>query len=184
MGGSKKKKKEQKHVRYFLHKTCNQEVSHCRSCKTTAKKCRLKSVLHVQSCCFANQTYCCFFTVLVYFAAQHYTIIYFVQQTVLKYYRELRFWLWLNLYIIVHYYQEYYNETLVFSKILRPGSDAAPLMPPSLTDELSAVKERRLNKFSAAVLVWCGKSVKFDRVCQTFVVPLLRLLRHDTRCAV
>ena len=28
-----------------------------------------KSVLHVQSCFFANQTCCCFFTVLVAFAA-------------------------------------------------------------------------------------------------------------------
>ena len=30
-------------------------------------------------------------------------------------------------------------------------------------------KERRLNQFGTAVLVWCGKSVKFDRVCRTFV---------------
>ena len=44
---------------------------------------------------------------------------------------------------------------------------------PNLSDELSAVKERRLNQFSAAVLIWCGKSVKFDRVCQTFVEPYL-----------
>ena len=36
---------------------------------------------------------------------------------------------------------------------------------PNLTDELSTAKERRLNQFgTAAVLVWCGKSVKFDRV--------------------
>ena len=40
---------------------------------------------------------------------------------------------------------------------------------PNLTDELSTAKERRLNQFGAAVLVWCGKSVKFDRVCRTFV---------------
>ena len=40
---------------------------------------------------------------------------------------------------------------------------------PNLTDELSTTKERRLNQFGTAVLVWCGKSVKFDRVCQTFV---------------
>ena len=26
-----------------------------------------------------------------------------------------------------------------------------------------------LNQFGTAVLVWCGKSVKFDRVCRTFV---------------
>ena len=30
-------------------------------------------------------------------------------------------------------------------------------------------KERRLNQFGTAFLVWCGKSVKFDRVCRTFV---------------
>ena len=40
---------------------------------------------------------------------------------------------------------------------------------PNLTDELSTAKERRLNQFGTAVLVWCGKGVKFDRVCRTFV---------------
>ena len=40
---------------------------------------------------------------------------------------------------------------------------------PNLTDELSTAKERRQNQFGTAVLVWCGKSVKFDRVCRTFV---------------
>ena len=40
---------------------------------------------------------------------------------------------------------------------------------PNLTDELSTAQERSLNQFGMAVLVWCGKSVKFDRVCQTFV---------------
>ena len=40
---------------------------------------------------------------------------------------------------------------------------------PNLTDELSTTKERRLNQFGTAVLVWCGKSVKFDRVCRTVV---------------
>ena len=39
----------------------------------------------------------------------------------------------------------------------------------NLTDELGTAKERRLNQFGTAVLVWCGKSVKFDRVCRTFV---------------
>ena len=34
---------------------------------------------------------------------------------------------------------------------------------------LSTAKKRRLNQFGTAVLVWCGKSVKFDRVCRTFV---------------
>ena len=39
------KKSEQEHVRHFLHKTCNQEVSGrftLQSCKTTAKKCTKK----------------------------------------------------------------------------------------------------------------------------------------------
>ena len=40
---------------------------------------------------------------------------------------------------------------------------------PNLTDQLSTAKERRLNQFGTAVLAWCGKSVKFDRVCRTFV---------------
>ena len=40
---------------------------------------------------------------------------------------------------------------------------------PNLTDELSTAKERRLNQFGTAVLVWRSKSVKFDRVCRTFV---------------
>ena len=39
---------------------------------------------------------------------------------------------------------------------------------PNLTDELSMAKERNLNQFGTAVLVWYGKSVKFDRVCRTF----------------
>ena len=30
---------------------------------------------------------------------------------------------------------------------------------PNLTDELSTAKERCLNQFGTAVLVWCGKSV-------------------------
>ena len=50
---------------------------------------------------------------------------------------------------------------------------------PNLTEEISTVKERRLNQFSTAVLVCCGKSVKFDslsNVCRT----LLGLYsRHD-----
>ena len=40
---------------------------------------------------------------------------------------------------------------------------------PNLTDDLSTAKERRLNQFGTALLVWCGKSVKLDRVCRTFV---------------
>ena len=38
---------------------------------------------------------------------------------------------------------------------------------PNLADELSTAKERCLNQFGTAVLVWCGKRVKFHRVCQT-----------------
>ena len=40
---------------------------------------------------------------------------------------------------------------------------------PNLTDELSTAIKRRLNQFGTAVLVWCGKSVKFDKVFRTFV---------------
>ena len=39
---------------------------------------------------------------------------------------------------------------------------------PYLTD-VSTAKEQCLNQFGTAVSVWCGKSVKFNRVCQTFV---------------
>ena len=39
----------------------------------------------------------------------------------------------------------------------------------NLTDESSMVKEWRLNQLGTAVLVWRGKSIKFDRVCRTFV---------------
>ena len=52
---------------------------------------------------------------------------------------------------------------------LRRGSDATPLVP-NLTEVLSTAKERRLNQFGTAVLIWCGKNVKFDRVC--------RIIRH------
>ena len=30
-------------------------------------------------------------------------------------------------------------------------------------------KEQCLNQLGTAVLVWCSKTVKFDRACQTFV---------------
>ena len=49
---------------------------------------------------------------------------------------------------------------------------------PNLTDELSTAKERRLNQIGTAVLVWCGKSVQFDRVCRTFVELKLGLSRQ------
>ena len=39
----------------------------------------------------------------------------------------------------------------------------------NLTDELSMAKKRRMNQFGTMVLVWCGKSVTYDRVCRTFV---------------
>ena len=39
----------------------------------------------------------------------------------------------------------------------------------NLTDELSTAKEQRLNQFGKTVfIVWCGKSVKFIRVSQTY----------------
>ena len=72
----------------------------------------------------------------------------------------------------IHYFPilQYKEFLSIYGDIfyLRPGSDAAPLVP-NLTDELSTAKERRLNQFGTAVLVWCGKSVEFDRVCRTFV---------------
>ena len=41
-----------------------------------------------------------------------------VTRSILENYRELHFLPWLNLHIIIiHYYQEYYNETFVFSQI-------------------------------------------------------------------
>ena len=39
----------------------------------------------------------------------------------------------------------------------------------NLTDELSTAKDQCLNQFGTAVLVCCGKSIKIDRVCRTFV---------------
>ena len=39
----------------------------------------------------------------------------------------------------------------------------------NLTDELSMVKEWRLNQLGTTVLVRRGKSIKFDRLCRTFV---------------
>ena len=41
---------------------------------------------------------------------------------------------------------------------------------PNLTDELSTAKERRLNQFGTAVLVWCGKALSStESACRTFV---------------
>ena len=50
---------------------------------------------------------------------------------------------------------------------------------PNQTDELSTAKERLLDQFGTAVLVWCGKSVKFDRVCRT--LSNLTQVRHTVR---
>ena len=49
------------------------------------------------------------------------------------------------------------------------GPVQTPLHSCAEPDELSTAKERHLNQFGTAVLLWCGKSVKFDRVCRTFV---------------
>ena len=53
MRGSEEKN-EQEHIRHFLHKTCNQEVSWKFHVLVVQKKAKNvpKSVLHVQSCFF------------------------------------------------------------------------------------------------------------------------------------
>ena len=66
------KRSEQEHVRHFLHKTCNQEVSGSfmlQSCETTAKKCTKKVCCTCKVAFLLISTYCCFFTILVAFAA-------------------------------------------------------------------------------------------------------------------
>ena len=50
---------------------------------------------------------------------------------------------------------------------------------PNLTDEFRTAKERLQDQFGTAVLVWCGKSVKFDRVCRT--LSNLTQVRHTVR---
>ena len=75
------KKSEQEHVRHFLHKTCNQEVSGrftLQSCKTTAKKCTKKCAARAKLLFCSLDLLLFFLTVLVTFAAKHYTISYFV----------------------------------------------------------------------------------------------------------
>ena len=47
-------------------------------------------------------------------------------------------------------YRENRKCITLFCTFLRPGSDAAQLVP-NLTDELSTAKERRLNQFGTAV---------------------------------
>ena len=77
-----------------------------------------------------------------------------VTRSILENYRELHFLPWLNLHIIIiHYYQEYYNETFVFSQNPQARFKRRSTHVPNLTDELNTVKERRLNQFSTAVLV-------------------------------
>ena len=62
------------------------------------------------------------------------------------------------------------NQASSFVKILNKARfRGRSTHVPNLTDELSTAKERHLNQFGMAVLVWCGKSVKFGRVCRTFV---------------
>ena len=95
-------KSEQQQVRHFFHKTCNQEVFGSFTfwpCKTTAKKCTKKVCCTCKVVFLLNRPiYCCFFTILVAFAAQHNMILYFVRANY-KYYRELHPQPWLNLYI-------------------------------------------------------------------------------------
>ena len=50
------KKSEQEHMRHFLHKTCDQEVSRCSRAKQRQRNVQ-KSVLHVQSCFSANSPF-------------------------------------------------------------------------------------------------------------------------------
>ena len=63
------------------------EVLRCSRAKQWQRNVQ-KSVLHLQSCFFANYTNCCFFTVLVAFAALHHMILYLVC-TNDEYYQEL-----------------------------------------------------------------------------------------------
>ena len=65
-------KSEREHVRHFLQKNVQLRSFrkfHVVVVRNNGKEMYKKSVLHVQSCFFANWTYCCFFTVLVAFAA-------------------------------------------------------------------------------------------------------------------
>ena len=58
------KKSEQEHVRHFLYKTCNQDVSGSftlQPCKKTAKKCTKKMCYFFFCYFFPNKTDCSFF---------------------------------------------------------------------------------------------------------------------------
>ena len=68
MSDSEKKKSQQEHVRHFLHKTCNQEVSGSFTlspCKTTAKKCTKKVCYTCKVAFFLITPIVVFSTVLV-----------------------------------------------------------------------------------------------------------------------
>ena len=54
---------------------------------------------------------------------------------------------------------------------------------PNPTEALSTAKERHLNQFGTAVLIWCNKNVKFNRVCRNIRHWSIKI-RFDTRCAV
>ena len=54
MSGSEKK--THTNIQHFLYKMCNQEVLCCSRAKQQQRNVQ-KSVLHVQSCLFANRTY-------------------------------------------------------------------------------------------------------------------------------
>ena len=67
------------------------------------------------------------------------------------------------------------NPIIIYGFVPSPGVKTdnviigiRPTHVPNLTDELSTAKARRLSQFGTAVLVWCDKSVKYDRVCPTF----------------
>ena len=56
---------------------------------------------------------------------------------------------------------------------------------PNLTDELSTAKERRLNQFGTAVLVWCGKSELLSNLTWVrHTVRRLNQMSHQCRSKV
>ena len=91
------KKNQQEHVRYFLHEKCNQEewTFHVAVVQNNGKMYK-NSALHVQSFFFMLNRPIVVFSP---FSLASPLIIILFGQT-LKYYRELRFSPWLNLYII------------------------------------------------------------------------------------
>ena len=81
MSGSKKKVNKNTYDISSIKRVTRKclEVSRCSRAKRRQRNVR-KSVQNMQSCFFAinQRPVCCVFTVLVSFAAQHYTILYFV----------------------------------------------------------------------------------------------------------